>query len=250
MLITGAVLGSLPWVGGFLSATLNFKQNKNQALVNSLHEQWFTEHQKKLADLYLTLTAILKRLDEFPEEIDKRLQSEEYLTIVRKAFRIWDNSDTEEKKEIIKKLISNAGAYTLVDDDLIRLFLNWINYYHEVHFAVIKSIYNNEGVTRFQIWQQLNGREVREDSMEADVFKLLIRDLSMGGVIRQHRDTDYDGNYLKKATPKKNRYSSNTMKSAFDNSERYELTELGRQFVHYTMSDLVSRVGGSENDNA
>ena len=249
MLITAAVLGSIPWVGSFLSASLSFKESKGQTKINQLHEQWFLEHQKKLKELFLTLANILKRLDEFPEEINTRLESEEYLTIVRKAFRIWDNSDTHEKKEIIRKLISNAGAYTLVDDDLIRLFLNWISYYHEVHFAVIRAIYQNEGITRFQIWQELNGREVREDSMEADVFKLLIRDLSMGSVIRQHREIDYAGNYIKKPAVKKNPYSSNTLKSAFDNAERYELTELGKQFVHYTMNDLVSRVEEPKNEN-
>ena len=190
MLIIGAVLGSIPWVGGFLSAGVSFKSNQDQTKNNQLFEQWFSEHDKKLKELFATIVSILNRLDEFPEEINSRLESEEYLNIVRKSFRIWDNADTLEKKEIIRKLISNAGAYTLVDDDLIRLFLNWINYYHEVHFAVIKAIYQNEGITRYQMWQQLNGREVREDSMEADVFKLLIRDLSMGGVIRQHREVE------------------------------------------------------------
>jgi len=249
MLFVGAVLGSIPWVGGFLNAGVSFKSGQNQTKTNQLYEQWFSEHEKKIKDLFLTISDILKRLDEFPDEINARLESEEYLNIVRKSFRIWDNSDTQEKKDIIKRLISNAGAYTLIDDDLIRLFLNWINYYHEVHFAVIKAIYQDEGITRYKMWKQLNGREVREDSMEADVFKLLIRDLSTGGVIRQHRAKDYDGNYIKKTPAKKNPYASNTMKSAFDDSERYELTELGKQFVHYTMTDLVPRVGGSEDAN-
>lgn len=31
--------------------------------------------------------------------------------------------------------------------------------------------------------------------MEADIFKRLIRDLNLGGVIRQHRITDYEGNF-------------------------------------------------------
>ena len=34
------------------------------------------------------------------------------------------------------------------------------------------------------------------------------------------------------------------MKSAFDDKEQYVLTELGKQFVHYTMDELVSRIGG------
>jgi len=242
MLMMGAVLGSIPWVGGFLSASLAFKSNEEQFKNNQLYEQWFTEHERKMKELFSTLSIILKRLDEFPEEINERLESEEYLNIIRKAFRIWDNSDTEEKKDTIRKLITNAGAYNLVDDDLIRLFLNWISYYHEVHFAVIRAVYQNEGITRYEMWKQLNGKEVREDSMEADVFKLLIRDLSTGGVIRQHREKDYAGNYIKKARVKKSPYASNTLKSAFNDGEEYELTELGKQFVHYTMNDLVSRI--------
>jgi hypothetical protein len=38
------------------------------------------------------------------------------------------------------------------------------------------------------------------------------------------------------------------MKSAFDTDEPYELTELGRQFVHYAMTDVVPRLGGAESD--
>ena len=244
MLIIGAVLGTIPWVGGFLSASASFKSGEVQAKTNQLYEQWFEEHQKKIQELRETLGTVLKRLNEFPEEINQRLESEEYLNVVRKAFRIWDTSDTQEKKEIIRKLVCNAGAYTLVDDDLIRLFLNWIDYYHEVHFAVIRAIYQDEGITRYRIWQQLNGREVQENSMEADVFKLLIRDLSTGGVIRQHRPVNYVGSFIKKTPVKKSRYATNTMKSAFDDSDSYELTELGKKFVHYTMNDLVPRVGG------
>jgi hypothetical protein len=33
------------------------------------------------------------------------------------------------------------------------------------------------------------------------------------------------------------------MKSAFDDVEQYELTELGRHFVHYTMNEVVPRIG-------
>ena len=61
-----------------------------------------------------------------------------------------------------------------------------------------------------------------------------------GSVIRQHRPTNAYGEYIKQA-PKK-RGSSGVLKSAFDDSEPYELTELGAQFVHYTMDDVVERV--------
>ena len=34
----------------------------------------------------------------------------------------------------------------------------------------------------------------------------------------------------------------NRVKSAFDNEEEYVLTELGRQFVHYAMNEIVPRI--------
>jgi hypothetical protein len=33
------------------------------------------------------------------------------------------------------------------------------------------------------------------------------------------------------------------MKSALDDEESYELTELGSQFVHYVLTDVVTRIG-------
>ena len=77
--------------------------------------------------------------------------------------------------------------------------------------------------------------QLREDSVEADLFKLLIPNLSMGGIIRQNRETDHYGKYTKKTTK---RSKSGILKSVFDDEEQYELTESGSQFVHYTLSPM------------
>lgn len=100
-------------------------------------------------------------------------------------------------------------------------------------------MYNSNGITRGEIWIKLGKKQVREDSAEADLFKLLVRDLNTGGVIRQFRPTDAYGNYLKKSSKS---FKSNVMKSAFDNVENYELTQLGQQFVHYAMTDLPLKI--------
>ena len=88
----------------------------------------------------------------------------------------------------------------------------------------------------------VSGELVREDSAEADLYRLLIRDLSTGGVIRQHRRTTHDGRFLKQKATGRKRSSSGTMESAFEATKQYELTELGKQFVHYTMSEVVQRI--------
>ncbi len=116
--------------------------------------------------------------------------------------------------------------------------------YSELHFAVTASIYNDFGVTRARIWEKVGKEEVREDSAEADLFRLLIRDLSTGGIIRQHRDKDYAGNFLRKPAlrRRKGAQAQTTMESAFEDTKGYELTELGQQFVHYAMTDLPIRI--------
>lgn len=236
-----AALGSVPWVGSVLSTTVGIHDGIKQSNLNDLHKQWLEEHEKRMKELAQTLLELINRFDDFGDSINDRLESEEYLKLVRKGFKVWDNSDTEEKRNLVRKLLSNAGATTLCPDDLIRLFTDWIETYHEAHFNVIKEIYKNPGCTRYDIWTNIHGKIPREDSSEADLFKLLIHDLSMGHVIRQHRETTFDGQFLKQRKPKSP--GSSTMKSAFDNYEPYELTELGKKFVHYTMDDIVPQIG-------
>lgn len=89
----------------------------------------------------------------------------------------------------------------------------------------------------------------REDSAEADLYKRLIRDLSTGGVIRQSREIDSNGRFYTKSTKGRSRTRSIYVKSAFDDVDPYELTELGTQFVHYTMSDVVPRIDNKDEDS-
>lgn len=78
-----------------------------------------------------------------------------------------------------------------------------------------------------------------------------MRDLSTGGVMRQHRQTDYHGNFVKKPPAKVPKgQASRTMVSAFDDQEQYELTELGKQFVHYAMNELAPRLTFAEDIGA
>jgi|GEM_PF-6482967 len=89
---------------------------------------------------------MVRRLESFGEEVKARLESEEYLALIRKGFGEWDHADTAEKKKLIANLLTNAGATNITSDDVIRLFLDWIETYHEVHFAVIGEIYKRQGI--------------------------------------------------------------------------------------------------------
>ncbi|MET3550454.1 hypothetical protein [Burkholderia sp. 567] len=238
-----AALGSIPWVGGFISALASVKTEESGLQTSSLQTQWLEQHQAKMETLSATMQEIGRRFEAIGEEIDERLASEGYLDIVRKAFRAWDKADTEDKRHYVANLVTNAAGTRLCSDDVVRLFIDWLDSYHESHLAVIREIFKNPGSTRFDIWTAIYGDLVREDSAEADLYKLLIRDLSTGGVIRQARDTNNEGQFLRKQAARRPPSSTNTtVESAFEGSKQYVLTELGKQFVHYSMNEVVERI--------
>jgi len=239
-----AALGSIPWVGGFLSAAASYKTEDGSIKQNSLQTQWLEEHQEKLNSLRETLEEIQSRFEKLGETIDERIQSDDYLTLVRKAFSIWDEADTAEKQRYAANIVTNSAGTRVCSDDVVRLFLDWLELYHESHFAVIREIFNNPASTRFEIWTEIYGDTPREDSAEADLYKLLIRDLSTGGVIRQARDVNHIGQFVRKKPLRTRKGAApTTLESAFEDTKPYVLTELGKQFVHYTMNEVVMRIG-------
>jgi len=213
-----AALGSIPWVGGFLSAAAALKSDEANARTNNIQTKWLEEHAEKIKALYAALNDIIGRFDSFGQRINERLESDDYLNLVRKAFRTWDRSDTDEKRQAVRNLIANAAGTRV------------------------------SGPTRFDIWEAIYGEPPREDSAEADLYRLLIRDLSMGGVIRQARDTDAHGRFLKRASARTRRPASPVMESAFEDTKQYVLTDLGRQFVHYAMTEVTLRVTDGNHD--
>jgi hypothetical protein len=239
-----AALSSIPWVGGVLVAVEGFRTDEGSLRLNRLQTQWLEEHQRKIRMLAKSLQEIGNRLADLGSEIEERIQSEEYLSLVRKAFRIWDEADTEEKKKLLANVLTNAAGTKLCRDDIIRIFLDWIRIYNEVHFAVIREVFKNPGSTRYEIWISLYGEDTpREDSSQADLFRYLIRELSTGGVIRQPRETNAGGQFMRKRSHQRPHGSvPTTMESTFEHTKPYVLTELGREFVHYTMNEVIKRL--------
>ena len=240
-----AAVGAIPWVGGVIAAAASIRGEEAAVRNDDLQTQWLEEHQQKLIDLGTTVEGIDARFESLGPEIEERIQSPAYLALVRQAFRAWDNAETGDKRRYVANLVTNCAGTRVCSDDVIRLFITWLDLFHEAHFAVIRELRQNPGNTRFGTWSGIygDGQLPREDSAEADLYKMLIRDLSTAGVIRQVRDTDGAGRYVRKRPVKRRGPAPTTMKSAFDDQEQYVLTELGKQFVHYTMNETIARLG-------
>ena len=239
--------GAVPLVGGAFSAVASAWSEAEQAKANRFFEHWIQMLKDELKEKEQTIIEIMARLDLADENIAKRIESPEFQSLVRKTFREWSGAESEEKRIYIRNILANAAAASLTSDDVIRMFISWINQFSEMHFQVIGAIFNSGGITRGEIWRKIGKGQVREDSADADLFKLLFRDLSTGGVIRQHREVDYYGKFIPKTSKRRPKGSGpKPPVSAFDEEEGYELTELGKQFVHYAMTDLPLRIEVSD----
>ncbi len=242
--------GAIPWVGGIASGVAGAWGEQNQAEFNEILQAWLKLQEDEIKEIGITMAEILMRLDLNDETIAERIRSPAYLSLIRKCFRDWAAAESEEKRRIVRDLLSNAAATRLCPDDVIRLFIEWISSYSEAHFRVIRDIYQHPRSTRLEIWRRIHGERVREDSAEADLFRLIIRDLSTGAVVRQSRQTDGQGRFVKGKTERKGSSSSPYMKSAFDNEKPYELTQLGEWFVHYTMNEIVPRIADAQSSES
>lgn len=247
-----AISGAVPILGGLISAGAGYWSEKEQEEVTNILKQWIQMLEDELREKGKTIAEIVARLDMHDEEVKQRIESPEYQSLLKKAFRNWSSIDTEYKRQRIRNILANAAAAKTASDDVVRLFIDWINLYSDFHFEVISEIYRNHGISRRDIWHNLGKPQVREDSAEADLYKMLVRDLTLGSVIRQVRQTDYYGNFVKKPQAKRSPpgQTSTVAKSAFDNVEPYELTELGQQFVHYAMNEITAKIEFHDPDDA
>lgn len=238
--IMNILSGAVPLAGGVISAGAGAWSEKEQEKINKLFETWLKVQAEEIEQIGKTLAEVFSRININDEVVEQRISSPEYLSLIKQIFRDWSAGDSERKRIHLRNLLANAAECRLTSDNVVSLFIKWIDTFSELHLDVISLIYKDKGITRYDMWQSLYGQTVREDSPEADLFKLVIDDLSMGHVIRQERPVDYYGNFLKSAPRRKS--ASPTLKSAFDNEKGYELTGIGTQFVHYTMNELVPKI--------
>src|ERR1700719_4745825 len=131
-----AASGAIPFVGGLLSASASAWSEREQARINDFLKHLADMLAAEMKEKTQTIMELTARIDMQDEEIAKRIRSEEYQSLLRKAFRDWAGTESEEKRILVRNLLSNAAASTLASDDVVKLFLQWIKDYSELHFAI------------------------------------------------------------------------------------------------------------------
>src|SRR5882757_1065546 len=91
------------------------------------------------------LSSVLRLRSQCQTRGSKRVESAEFQSLLRKAFRDWAGTESEEKRVFVRNVLVNAAASKLTSDDVVKLFLKWIKDYSEFHFEVVGAVYNNAG---------------------------------------------------------------------------------------------------------
>ena len=102
-----------------------------------------------------TIIEIMARVDLQDEKVAERLESKEFQSLIKKTFREWSGAESEDKRKLIRNILANAASTDISSDDVVRLFIDWINMYSELHFHVISAIYNTNGISRSAICGKL-----------------------------------------------------------------------------------------------
>nr|WP_321441121.1 hypothetical protein [uncultured Hyphomonas sp.] len=241
--------GAIPFAGGVFSAAAGAWSERDQERINRFLHAYLEMLREQIREQHQTFAEIVERIDLSDEKVEERINSPEYQALIRKAFRNWAGAESERKRVLVRNILSNASSTDLASFDVLSLFLDWLHKYSELHFAVMADIANHAGSTRGEIWTRIGKGRAREDSADADLFKLFFLDLTTGYVIRQHRDVDASGNFIPKTRKKPVKGSGRQFVSAFDDEQEYELTALGRQFVHYAMTEVPTKISYTRDDD-
>src|SRR5688572_8120127 len=86
-----------PSNGGVIASAVAIPRDEADTKADDLRTKWLEAHERKLITLREELDAIHARFESLGPDIEERIQSPEYLGVVRQAFRVWDQAETEEK---------------------------------------------------------------------------------------------------------------------------------------------------------
>ena len=98
--------GAIPLAGGFPSAIAGAWSEAEQQRFNLFFEHWIQMLRDELREKEKTVLEIMARLNLQDEEIAKRVESKEFQSLVKKAFREWAGTESETKREYVRTPLS------------------------------------------------------------------------------------------------------------------------------------------------
>src|SRR5258708_6525909 len=120
-----ALLGGVPFVGGAFRGAARAWSDAEQAYYNKGTANWLKLQQDEMQEIGIAIAEVVRRRDLNDEETQKRIESPEYLSLIKKCFRDWSAAESEEKRVYVRNLLTTAATSRICTDDVVRMFIQW-----------------------------------------------------------------------------------------------------------------------------
>lgn len=115
---------------------------QEEAIATEFLRNWISMIQDEIKEKEKTIIEIMSRVDMHDKAIQERITSDGFQSLLKKSFREWPAAESEEKRVLLRNLLSNAAASQVSSDGVVRLFLDWLNTYSPFHFEFMATVYN------------------------------------------------------------------------------------------------------------
>src|SRR2546422_2043314 len=102
-----ACLGGIPGIGGVFGAGAGAWSEAEQEKFKKILAAWLRLQEEEIREIGKTLFEVMARVDTTDEKIRERVESPEYLSLVKECFRDWSAAESEEKRRMIRNLLAN-----------------------------------------------------------------------------------------------------------------------------------------------
>ncbi|MEG4091885.1 hypothetical protein [Microcoleus sp. Pol12B4] len=205
------------------------------------------------------LQALVEELNQVKSKIESvDFENPVFLTTFLHAYQIAARTHQEQKLEALKNVVLNSSIPRALEDDILAMFLNWIDYFPELHISTLKHLhyldrYAPEQLdTYFPMLEKYRG-----------VYNQVLKDLADRGLIslREKYITQEDKNKQRVGGPipytimgnSSNLPKRNTQKEIFRlredidtllkesrlSSQASKTTELGKEFIEFIESPSI-----------
>jgi hypothetical protein len=140
------------------------------------------------------LNAVVEKLNELESKIESvNFENPVFQTTFMQACQIAARTPKEQKLEALRNVVLHSSIPSSVEDEILAIFLNWIDYFTELHISTLKCLHYLNSYTREQLHTHFPMLEKNRA-----IYNQVLKDLEDRGLISLKEDyltTEEDDNH-------------------------------------------------------
>jgi hypothetical protein len=173
--------------------------------------------------LHIFLETLVQELEELKSKIESvNVESPIFVTTFMRARQIAICTHQKQKLEALRNIVLNSSIPRSIEDDVLAMFLNWTDYFSELHISTLRHLhyldrYDPEQLhTYFPKWEEKRA-----------IYNQVLKDLTDRGLILTDNYT------IIGVDPKHKGEIDKLLRYNRQSRQVSKTTELGKQFIEF-----------------